>query len=405
MAGVVGVGTVLAGRKPRVLVVGHTYVVGLNQGKLDEIGRRGNVQVGLVVPSSWRSPELRILWRLEFASDRLAYYPLKTVLKGRCGGYVFTPGSLLAALRQFRPDLVHVEQEAFSLVAFECAALCSRLGIPFSLFCWENVEHPLGLARRWTRAYVARRAALAVAGNRGAASLLQKWGYRGPSIVAPQLGVDTVRFSPQLRTPTDGHFRVGFVGRLVPGKGVDLLIRACKMLRAEGHSVRLIIVGRGPSEHALRRMAADGGLPPLWVEWRGWVAHSSVPRQLGSMDVLVLPSRSLPDWTEQFGHVLIEAMAMGIPVIGSCSGAIPDVIGRPDLLFPENDVSTLVALLRRMLTDSQWRREIERYGLNRARQEFSNAAVGQTTEKLWITTLAGRLQQPEARRTALFRAN
>ncbi len=377
--------------KPGVLVVGHSYVVGLNQGKLDEIAARENVRVGLVVPCDWRSRELKRVWRLEFASKRIAYYPLRTILNGRCGGYVFWPGALFAVFREFRPDLVHVEQEAFSLTAFECAALCRRLGVLFSLFCWENVDRPLGIVRRWTRSYVARQACLAIAGNQRAAALLRGWGYRGPSVVAPQLGVDTARFSPQFRAPSDTEFRVGFVGRLVHGKGVDLLIGACKALQEQGHRVRLVIVGTGPCEHFLRQMAAEAALSPP-VEWRGWVSHNAVPREIASMDVLVLPSRTVPGWAEQFGHVLIEAMAMGVPVIGSSCGAIPEVVGRPDLIFPENDTASLTHLLRRMLSDLVWRRQVEEYGLSRVGKKFSNVAVATTTESLWIEILVKKFR-------------
>ena len=61
---------------------------------------------------------------------------------------------------------------------------------------------------------------------------------------------------------------------------------------------------------------------------------NDVPRHLRALDALVLPSESTPLWKEQFGHVLIEAMACGVPVVGSDSGAIPEVIGEAGLLFP-----------------------------------------------------------------------
>lgn len=372
----------------RVLVVGHTYVVGLNQGKLDRIGRSGRLEIGLVVPIEWRCRDTGRVYRLECASPHVRYFGLPVFLNNRSGGYLFGLQRLVAVLDEFRPNLIHVEQEAFSLSAFQIAVLSSRRKIPFSVFCWENVERPLSPVRRWTRHYVATRARLAVAGNRTAGELMKRWGYRGDPEIMPQLGVDTELFSPQIREAVRGVFRIGYVGRLCVGKGVDVLLEACKILHNQGHVVQLVVVGAGPETSRLQGRAEALGLS-AYVAWRGWVPHRHVPREMASMETLVLPSRTVPDHTEQFGHVLLEAMAMGIPVVGSSSGEIPEVIGRSDLIFREGDPQGLAAILLRLMRDHQWRQQISDYGLARVRERFSNAKVAERLEAAWLRTLNG----------------
>jgi glycosyltransferase involved in cell wall biosynthesis len=100
--------------------------------------------------------------------------------------------------------------------------------------------------------------------------------------------------------------------------------------------------------------------------------------------VIVLPSRTLHGkWKEQFGHVLIEAMAMGIPVIGSNSGAIPEVIGRSDLIFPENDSEELSLILGRLIADNEWLLEVSKFLENRAINEYSDQKIADLLVSIW----------------------
>lgn len=159
------------------------------------------------------------------------------------------------------------------------------------------------------------------------------------------------------------------------------------MLRERGHSVRLVLIGTGSDEDRFRRLASELGIDAL-VEWRGAVPHIRVPDEMSQIDVLVLPSRRIPFWKEQFGHVLIEAMAMGIPVVGSSSGAIPEVIGRDDVIFPEGDAESLASILERLITDPVWRRELRMYGIQRVQDNFSHDAVARQLVALWQQVLA-----------------
>ena len=126
----------------------------------------------------------------------------------------------------------------------------------------------------------------------------------------------------------------------------------------------LVFMGTGPLaariEAAAREDSRIRALSPM--------TYPEIATFLQLLDVLVLPSRTSSGpvwWKEQFGHILIEAMACGVATIGSSCGAIPEVIGEPDCIFPEADVGALGNLLRRALRDDVWR--AAKSGAGRAR--------------------------------------
>jgi glycosyltransferase involved in cell wall biosynthesis len=326
---------------------------------------------------------------LDHAATKVKVYPSRCWFAGREGAYLYPPSDVAQALTDFRPDLVHVEQEVFALSAAQLSIAASLAHKPLTMFCWENVDRTLGL-RHWTRALVLRVARAIVAGNSDAASLLRKWGYEGPISIVPQYGVDVRLFAPRPIQQCRQEFVIGFVGRLVSGKGVDLLLRAAAKLVAQGPAIRLMICGIGPEEASLRRLAADLGLADL-ITWTGFVAPDRVADVIRRMDVLVLPSRRQIGWVEQFGHVLIEAMASGVPTVGSSSGAIPSVIGRDDLIFEEENVAALVAILQRLMSDQSWRAGIREYCVARVRDNFTHERVAWDYVRLWSRVLDGHL--------------
>jgi len=151
----------------------------------------------------------------------------------------------------------------------------------------------------------------------------------------------------------------------VPEKGVDTLSQALSMV---GGGVRLKVAGYGPLEAALR--GQEG------VELVGRVDYEAVPDFLRSLDVLVLPSRTTPLWKEQFGRVLAEAMACGVPCLGSDSGAIPQVMGAGGLVFKEGDAQDLARQARR-LRSGVLRARLGKEGRRRALAHYTHEVLGQ----------------------------
>lgn len=281
-------------------------------------------------------------------------------------------------LREFRPDIVFAIGEPSELSVAQVTALAQRVTprAKLALFSFENVHRdwrgfPRMLRGRAERATLPR-LDLIVACTQGARQVLIERGYPAERIRVIPPAADPARFfrrpAPELhaRLAPGGEFLVGYVGRLVPEKGVDVLVRALSHLPEE---FALCVVGTGADEDRLR--ALGDAVAPGRVRWLGRMTAENVAEHLRAFDALVLPSRSIPTWQEQFGRVLVEAMMCGTPVVGSSSGAIPEVIGDAGLVFPEGDADALVECLRRLREDEALRAELVERGRARAAAEFT----------------------------------
>jgi glycosyltransferase involved in cell wall biosynthesis len=355
----------------RVSLLSHTYVVAANRRKLAALSSREAIALQLIIPTTWRQQETGRSIPAEPAGGdpyEVRVLPIRYV---RPAVHWYGAGTLAGAWRSFRPDVVHVEEEPWSLAAWQVAAAKHELGFGLSLFTWENLDRRLPWAARRIERFVLRRVDHLVAGNAAAAEVMRRRGYAGPVTVLPQHGVD-VDPAPAAGCNRDdgGTYTVGFVGRLVPEKGVDLLLEAVARL---GPDCKLLLVGEGPTLPQLLERARALGISERVTAAIG-VAHAAVPDYLKEMDVLVLPSRTTPYWKEQFGHVLIEAMACGVPVVGSSSGEIPVVIGNAGLVFKEDDVDDLVAGLE-ALRDRDLSHRLAESGRARVVAQYSNDAV------------------------------
>ena len=120
-----------------------------------------------------------------------------------------------------------------------------------------------------------------------------------------------------------------------------------------------------------------------------WMPSAQTVDYYRSLDVLVLPSRSRSNWKEQFGRVLIEAMASQVPVIGSNSGEIPNVIGDAGLVFPENDAPALSALIEGLIWDPARRAELGKRGRKRVLDRFTQDQIANETYAVYAEMARG----------------
>jgi len=361
---------------PRVLMLSKACIVGIYQLKLEAIARLG-VDLLTLVPPSWKDERGEtLLERAYTAGYQLQPIPIR--LNGSFHLHHYP--TLGEWIQRFRPHIVHIDEEPYNLATWQALHLARRAGAKTLFFSWQNIDRryppPFSWGERWTL----RQVDYALAGTESAAQVWRAKGYGKRMAVVPQFGVDPQLFRAPDSKPDDTPFTIGYVGRLVEEKGIHLLLQAAACL--SGNDWRMRLVGSGPARAELESLAEQLGIAHQ-VEWVEWVASVDMPAQYQQLDALVIPSLTRPNWKEQFGRVIIEAMASGVPVIGSDSGAIPDIVGEAGLIVPEGDVAALAAALERLRGEALLRKRLMTAGRARVEARFTHAQVAADTVRVY----------------------
>lgn len=375
----------------RILVASHTYIVDLNCEKLRAIAHlEPNIEVTVVVPKRWKpgGVQNKIIETQLREEGNFRIVPVSNFSQNNQGILTFG-ADLIGLLKQFRPQIIQVEQGAKALGYAEMITLNRLLGLKAKnlFFTWWNLPYKLKFPISLLEAYNLRNTHGIIAGNQDGVDILRQRGYKGPAKVMPQLGVDETLFKPQ-RQPDlaakhgilPDEFVVGFVGRFVEEKGLITLLQALSGLQE--HSWKCLLLGRGPLQPVLMERAAELGIKDRLILIES-VPHDEVARYINLMSTLVLPSETTyqfktltaAGWKEQFGHVLIEAMACRVPVIGSDSGEIPHVIKEAGLVFPEKNVAALQNCLRRLIEQPDVADKLGQLGYERLINQYTNKAL------------------------------
>jgi glycosyltransferase involved in cell wall biosynthesis len=367
----------------RVLMISKACLVGAYQSKLEEIARFPGVELMVVVPPSWREGDhVTRLERVHTAGYELVVEPI--AFNGSFHIHFYP--RLGRRIRAFAPDIVHADEEPYNLATFQAVRLAKHADAQVLWFTWQNLNRRYPLPFRLIESYNLRRADYAVAGSAGAAAVWRQKGYAGPLAVIPQFGVAPDLYTPRPgRRDADQGFVIGYVGRLVPEKGVDLLLQAVAEMDGQW---RLAVVGTGPERNNLETLVGRLGLGRR-VSFEGHIPSVRMPAFYRELDALVLPSRSRSNWTEQFGRVLIEAMASGVAVVGSDCGEIPNVVGDAGLVFPEGDGLALRECLERVVRDPGLWSDLVLRGRERVQTHFTQAQIAARTVAVYREMCGG----------------
>ncbi len=285
--------------------------------------------------------------------------------------FVYAPLPLWRALG--RPyDVIDIHEEPFALATAEILLLrrLRRQRAPYVLYSAQNIDKRYPPPFRWLERWALRHAAALSVCNSDAGRICERKGFPGAATLIP-LGVDTQRFSPGPEGPAGEVPVIGYVGRLEPHKGVHVLLEAVARL----DRATLRVAGAGPEEEALRARVAELRIGDR-VELVGSVGQDQLPDFYRGLDVLAVPSLPTPAWLEQFGRVVVEAMACGVPVVASDTGALPDVVGDAGLLVPPGDPEALATALKSVLEDDATRGELSRRGVEQAQQASWSEVAG-----------------------------
>jgi len=354
----------------RAAIISRAYTDPVNRGKLRALAGLG-CQVAAIVPDEdSRGP-------VDWTEDGgVQVVPVRTSGEwGDPAGPEWGRRAIRRFLRDFRPDVIQIEEEPWTRVASRAHREARRIRVPTVAFTRQTVSWKLPARLALRRRRVLRGAKGIITANPVAMGLVAAR-YPGlRALVLPQLGI-----APPL-TPARGTdaFVVGFVGRLVPEKGPDVLLKAALKVIAPW---RLRISGTGPDQVALEALASRLGIAAR-VTWLGAQPREDLERSWSALDCFVAPSRSTRTWAETDGLAVATAMAYGLPVVVSQSGALPAVVGETGVIVPEDDVDALAGALQQLYENRERRRSLGAAARRRALDVFSETAVARRLLDFW----------------------
>jgi L-malate glycosyltransferase len=376
----------------KILVASHTYIVDLNCEKFKTLASlEPDIEVTVVVPKKWRpgGVQNKIIETRPWQDGSFRVVPVSNFSQNNQGMLCFG-ADLVSLMNEFRPDIIQVEQGAKAIAYAQMITLNRLLKLKAKnlFFTWWNLPYALKFPITALEAYNLRHSHGIISGNQDGVDVLRQRGYKGEMRVMPQLGVDESLFRPQAQPELAAQlgiqpdeFVIGFVGRFVEEKGLLTLCDAVAGLAKE-KPWKLLLLGRGELKEQLLKKAEKARIGDRLIYIES-VPHDDVPRYINLMNALVLPSQATEKfktltsvgWKEQFGHVLIEAMACQVPVIGSDSGEIPHVIGDAGMVFPEGNAEALRDCLERLMSQPEVAIALSKQGYSRAMKCYTNRAL------------------------------
>ena len=348
----------------KLLVVSHSCAQPVNQDVYVEMERITGWELTLVLPAHWKD---------EFG-NRLNLPPRDCWSGGALKTPVWMNGNIILHtyrinwrrfLEQRKFDVVYVNHEPYALATAQIARACRRMAVPpvFGFYSCQNIhkKYPFPFAAMERGVYSLARFAFPI--TRAVGAVLERKGFAGRTTVCP-LPVDVERCRPRGREADlkmipriENDVVIGYMGRIVEAKGLRTLAEALGRIRELPW--RLVMVGSGDFEPVFREILETNSIADR-VQFLGYIPHDETAKVLSALDVLVLPSETQPNWEEQFGRVIPEALACGTCVLGSDSGEIPVLIRESGggVVFPQRNAPALAEALREVILNGARRQQL-----------------------------------------------
>lgn len=324
----------------RVLFTWHAAVLAGNQVYIEKLSSYNGMEVFLLIPPAWDEATSMVYAEKVVGAK---YETIVEKVRNPFKGLKFYYQKTAKILREVNPDVIFIYEEPYSFAAFNIL-YCKQKVVPRAktlFYTWQNLLCRYPFVHRVVEKYVFSHVDMAIAGSEDVLRVLQKKGFRRPIRIVP------LALSPELFPEYDAaslrqelglrEFTIGYVGRITKEKGIQELFEAVAPIKS---SCQILVIGSGQDEEYFRQYAESVGLKDRII-WLTSQHNSQMYKYYRAMDALILPSRTTAHWKEQFGRTLIEAMVCKIPVIGSSSGEIPNVIADAGLIFEEGNICDL----------------------------------------------------------------
>lgn len=391
----------------RILIISHAYVSKYHQQKIEALAKYKDLEIFLMVPEFGIEGGGQKIYLEKKQDPNYTIIPVQSYYSGKWNSYIIK--KFRKYIKEIKPDIVYIEEEYWTNVAWQMARV-KRMPpkAKIVLFTWENIFHDwlregksIYQKIRFALFYMIEKKVLSyvdaiIAGNKEASLVAQKKGFTKSIEIVPQFGVDMNYFKKKnsdwlkMELALERRFVVGYIGRIAKEKGIEDLIKVAVVFSKQTIPyVKFLVIGNGPYKQEAQELVRTLGLEERFV-FVPSVDFNFIVDYYSLMDVMVIPSRTTPEWKEQFGRTIIEAMSCGIPVIGSDSGAIPEVVGDAGLIFREGDVNDLTEKIAQVMNNNQLKEDLIMKGQKRVQENFTMEIIArrvyETFKKLELRT-------------------
>jgi len=387
----------VSNRRLRVLSVAHSaHGKGSSRLRYRPLAEDDSIELLLAVPEVWKESGRVTQAAPPDSSIDIRAYPIQLPWVRGAKWYLHWYPGLSKLIRTFEPDVIHLWEEPWAAVSLQAAVLRNRIAPRAALILEteQNILRKLPFPFERIRRFTLKQADWLVSRNKEAIEVSQACGYGAGSTIV-EYCFDPSQFHPQQGTASapsrNMPLRLGYVGRIIREKGLFTVLESLLISKS---NVVLELLGDGADRASLMNKAHDLGLEDR-VKILPFGPADQVARFMTSIDALVLMSETTRTWKEQFGRVIIEAQACGVPVIGSTSGNIPFVVSDGGWIVQEGNATKLARLIDELANN----RELVRDARQRALRN-----VQRFTESVVATSLLGAWRQASDHRRSVCQA-
>ena len=376
-----------------ILIVGHSLVMREYQYFINLLADRGN-RILLITPEEYCESGKQI--KVDYQVEGYVHLPLTTVL-GKAGKqhfhYYRISDDVKSQIKEFNPDVLYLYEEPCSTVTRQMISLINKIKPDTKKILWtsDNFNRnyisekgffdPRGYILENNRRSTYKKSEAIIATTRDSLKVIEEKKYPGRIYLSTTHFINTDFFKPKTSVSNE-VFKIGYIGRFVKYKNVEVLINAFSILQKQHKDIELVLVGKGPEEYNYRKILTEKGLEKN-VTIKAFIPYPDIPDLFNSFSVFVLPSTDIDGNSEKFGRVVIEAMACKVPVVLSDKGYLPVLGENSGLVFNADSPDDLYSKLKHLYDDEIYRNEIAESGYCKVMEFYTASKIAERLDNIF----------------------
>lgn len=354
----------------KILIIDHSAVVKAYRKRCEILSDKYDIR--MIIPKVWNECGKNTIANKD---SNFKIYCSNTRLTNNIPLFTYEINLIIKVLKEFKPDIIDIHEEPYSLSCIQIVLLASIFSSKSKIVFYsaQNIFKKYPLPIRIFEMIVGKKAVGAYTCTKDISKVLKKRGFNKYIMEIP-LGYDNKKFrvmekDKELISKLNlNGYVFGYIGRLELEKGILNLIEALREMPKDDNWCCLI-VGNGTLKADIKEKVVEYKLSEKIIMIDA-IEIEEVPKYINLLDYMIVPSITLKNIKEQFGRIIVESMACGVPVIGSTCGAVPEVIGDAGIVYNEDDIEELTGVLKKLIGDDNKRRELSLKSIIRAK-EFS----------------------------------